>query len=237
MKTFFVLALASFAICTFAEAQETTPRPAEISTTGRGEIRVPPSHAVVLLTVENSSRTAAQAASDNAKNSQSTIQSLRNAGVKESEITNGGYGVAQDFENGDRRKPRGFIARNIVRVDVPVANIGKAIDAAVAAGTTNVSPVQFLAGDLTQVRRDALKLAVQEARRDAEALAEASGGSLGRMLSMNSSTNPVMLRSASSEVYVTGAVSAGGYVPTDLRANDITVTATASGRWEFVPRR
>jgi hypothetical protein len=31
---------------------------------------------------------------------------------------------------------------------------------------------------------------------------------------------------------------ATGYAqPTDLRANDLTVTATAAGRWEFVPRR
>lgn len=236
MNRFLMIALVSVASAGVASAQEIQPRVPEIQTAGRAEVRVPPTHAIVIFTVENSARTAAQAASDNARNSQSTIQSLRSAGIKESEITNGGYGVSQDFENGDRRKPRGFIARNLIRVDVPVASIGKAIDAAVAAGTTNVSPVQFLAGDLSGPRREAIRMAVQEARRDAEALAEASGGSLGRLLSMSSGgTSQPVYRSA--EFAVTTAMASGYVQPTDLRANDLTITAVASGRWEFVSRR
>ncbi len=239
MTRLLLATLASIAVCGPASSQEAPARVAEIMTSGRGEIRVPPTHGVVYFTVENSSRTAASAASDNARNSQATIQSLRSAGVRESEITNSGYGVSQDFENGDRRKPRGFIARNTIRVDVPVVNIGKAIDAAVAAGTTNVSPVQFLAGDLSAPRREAIRMAVQEARRDAEALAEASGGSLGRLLSMSSGgTSQPVYRSIDYAV-ATAGISAGGYAPppTDLRSNDLTISAVASGRWEFVPRR
>src|SRR4051812_43545503 len=107
MRRFLLVTVTGFAVCGSAAAQDASPRVAEIATSGRGEIRIPPTHAIVMFTVENSARTAAGAASDNSRNSQATIQSLRSAGIKESEITNGGYAVNQDFENGDRRKPRG----------------------------------------------------------------------------------------------------------------------------------
>jgi uncharacterized protein YggE len=222
-------------LSTSAFAQD-TPRVSEIATTGRGEVRVPPTRAIVSFTVENFAKNAAQAASDNSRTSQAIRKSLRDAEVAESELSNGGYSVYQDFEKGDRTKPRGFNARNVIRVEVSrVADVGKLIDAALAAGATSVSPIQFTAGDLTSFRRDALKAAVAEARRDAETLAEAAGGSLGRLIQMNGFFNPGVALRAASEVVATGL--AGGYVPTELRPNDLTVTANASGRWEFVPRK
>lgn len=233
MNRFLILAFASCAFCVSASGQENPPRIPEIMASGRGEVRVAPTHAVLYFTVESPAGNAAAAASENARVSQATIQSLRNAGVKENEISNGGYSLSQNYE---RDKPKGFIARNTIRVDIPVTNVGKAIDAAVAAGSARVSPIQFRATELAVPRRDALKMAVQETRRDAEILAEASGGSLGRLLSMTSFTNPAIMTRGVSDVVATGAV-AGGYAPTDIRPNDLTVIASASGRWEFIPRR
>lgn len=216
-------------------AQDGPPRVSEIATSGRGEIRMPPTRAIVLFTVENFARNAAAAASDNARTSQATIAALKSAGMRDADISNGGYSVNQDFEKGDRLKPRGFNARNVVRVEVsPIANVGKVIDAALEAGASNVLPIQFMGGDLSTVRRDALKSAVVEARRDAEALAEAAGGSLGRLLSMTSGIGQPTYRG---EMVALASGSATGYTPTDLRPGDLTVSAIASGRWEFLPRR
>ena len=228
-----VCSIAAFSAQVFA--QDGPPRVSEIATSGRGEIRMPPTRAIVLFTVENFARNAAAAASDNARTSQATITALKSAGVKDGSISNGGYSVNQDFEKGDRLKPRGFNARNVIRVEVsPIANVGSVIDAALEAGASNVLPIQFMGGDLSTVRRDALKSAVVEARRDAEALAEAADGSLGRLLSMTSGIAQPTYRG---EVVTLSSGSAGGYTPTDLRPGDVTVSAVASGRWEFLPRR
>lgn len=236
MNRILFTALAVAGMSTSAFAQD-APRVSEIATTGRGEVRVPPTRAVVAFTVENFAKNAAQAASDNSRTSQAIRKSLRDAGVAENELSNGGYSVYQDFEKGDRMKPRGFNARNVIRVEVlRVADVGTLIDAALAAGATSVSPIQFTAGDLTAFRRDALKAAVAEARRDAETLAEAAGGSLGRLLAMTSNTPGSPIGGRASEVMLT-ASSAGAYVPTDLRPSDMTVAAFASGRWEFIPRK
>ena len=235
MNRILLTAIAIAGMSTSAFAQD-APRVSEIATTGRGEVRVPPTRAVVAFTVENFAKNAAQAASDNSRTSQAIRKSLRDAGVAESELSNGGYSVYQDFEKGDRMKPRGFNARNVIRVEVlRVADVGTLIDAALAAGATSVSPIQFTAGDLTAFRRDALKAAVAEARRDAETLAEAAGGSLGRLILMNGFFNPGIALRAAADVIATGV--AGGYAQTELRPNDLTVTANASGRWEFIPRK
>ena len=219
-------------------AQDVPARPSEIAATGRGEITIVPNRAVLTVTVENTATSASTTGAENARIVNATIQSLRSAGVKDEELTNGGYSLSQDYENGDRRRPRGFVARNSVRVEIPrVSDVGKLIDAALAGGATIVSPIQFLGPNMPNARRDALTAAVVEARRDAEALAAASGGSLGRLLSMTTGTGQPYYQQLS-EVVVTGIASGGvAMAPTTIRPGDLTIVAVASGRWEFVARR
>ena len=222
---------------TTAIAQEIAPRVSEIATMGRGEARVAPDRAVLSVTVETTARTATEAAANNARTVAATLASLRAAGVKESELSNSRYSVTQDFENGDRRRPRGFIARNSIRIDVPAAaETGKLIDAALAGGANIVSPIQFLGRDMPTARRDALKAAVAQARLDAETLAEAAGGTLGRLLSMTTGIAQPMY-GGYDQVVVTASSLPSPAEPTVIRPNDILVTAVANGRWEFVPRR
>ena len=75
---------------------------------------------------------------------------------------------------------------------------------------------------------------VNIARRDAETLAEASGGSLGRLLSMSTTMGQPMPYQLA---VATGTTMASRVVPTVIKPNDILVSAVANGRWEFVPGR
>ena len=214
-------------------AQEPS-RVTEIAVAGRGEMSLTPDRAVVVATVVTNASSATSAANDNAKIVAEVMSRLRAAGYAERQVTNGGYSLGQDYENGDRRRPRGFVARNSVRVEVPRINdVGKVIDAAVAAGATEISPIQFSGPDMAGARRAALKNAVAEARRDAETLAEAAGGSLGKLLSISTSPAQPAYREPGTIVVTGMAVSSA----TEIRPNDINVMAVASARWEFIPRR
>jgi uncharacterized protein YggE len=235
MKIIVACCMLALSLSMRAGAQESTPRVSEIAASGRGEVRFPPDRAILTVTVETNARTATEAAANNARAVASTLASLRAAGVKESELSNSSYSVNQDFENGDRRRPRGFVAHNSIRIEVPrVSEAGKLIDAALAGGATIVAPIQFLGPDMPNARRDALKAAVAEAKRDAEAMAEASGGSLGRLLSMSTGIAQPM---GYDQVMVRATGMASPPPPTTIRPGDIVVAATANGRWEFVPRR
>jgi uncharacterized protein len=74
--------------------------------------------------------------------------------------------------------------------------------------------------------------AVREARRDADVLARAAGGSLGRLIALNSG--------GASQPFPRDFVLAGGQAraagaPTNIAPGELNITATVSGRWEFIP--
>jgi uncharacterized protein YggE len=237
MKSILIASLLFTSVSTSSLAQDAVPRISEIAANGTTQVKVVPDRAILTVTVETRSNSASAAAAENARIVAATMQSLRASGVKDAELSNGRYTITQDFENGDRRKFRGFVAQNSIRVEVPaVTDVGKLIDASLAGGATLVSPIQYMGPDMQNARREALKTAVAEARRDAEALAEASGGSLGRLLSMTTAGNmaPQAVVLSGSVVYASGGIAAP---PTSIRPSDLVVVGIANGRWEFVPRR
>jgi uncharacterized protein len=79
----------------------------------------------------------------------------------------------------------GFQASNSVQASAPVSEIGNLIDAAVAAGATNISGPSFSSsGDIESRYRSALRGAIVLARQRAQVLADASGVRLVRIVSI-----------------------------------------------------
>jgi uncharacterized protein YggE len=183
--------------------------------------------------VQARGQTAARAASENSRLVASTMQALAAAGRKPGDISNSQYNVGVDYDG--KGKPGGFLASNTIRVEVAnIEDIGRVIDAGLAGGATQVASTQYLGDGMEEARRNALKAAVDEARQDAEAMAAAAGGQLGRLLSLTSAGTggpPI------GDAYLASAVATGGLIPTVIRPGDLVVAAAASGRWEFVPKK
>jgi uncharacterized protein len=219
-----------------AQSGEPTSSPSasapEIATSGRGEIRVAPDLARLQVTVETRSSSASAAAADNAAKLTKTVAAVRAAGVDSAQITTSGYSVATDYDS--KNRPNGFVVRNGLRIDVQrIADVGKIIDAALSSGLTQVNGVQFLRRNVNDSRRSALALAVDEARRDAEALAQAAGGTLGKLIYLTSGFAQMPRNFQLEEVVVTGLSAAS----TPIMPGDLTVTAVANARWQFLPRQ
>ncbi len=232
-------AFAGFVLLATAQLSAQTPAPSavsEISSNGRGEIRVAPDRAMVLITVETHVSSAAAASSANSEITNSTIKAVKAAAAPQDTVTTESYMVMPDYQKG---KPSGFQARNTVRVKLHDINrVGAVIDAALAAGATQVPQVQFSSSAAQTARRQAIKLAVGEARLDAESLAEAAGGTVGRLLSVSSGGSVGIAAGRVENVVVTGMLSSGpSYVPPPMIPNDVVVSAIANTKWEFVPRR
>jgi hypothetical protein len=206
----------------------------EITASGRGESKISPTSSAVSITVTTRAPTAAQAAADNATRLESTLKSLRAQGLTANQLTTAGYSVAQNYEftRESPRVPAGFIARNTIRAEVRrLDELGKVIDAALAGGATEIAGVQFLAADSEQAHRSALADAVRQARADAEAIARAAGGSLGRLIALNTDGG-TMMRPAYLEA---GGMDFAARVSTSITPRDLTIAAQVSGRWEFIP--
>ena len=210
-----------------------SPEVPEIATSGRGEVRVAPDLAVFNVSVDSRSPSAAAAAADNAAKLTRAIAAIRVAGVDSAQITTAGYSVNADYE---KNRQIGFIAHNTLRVEVRrIPDVGRIIDAALGTGGMQLNQLQFQRTETQDARHTALALAVAEARRDAETLAQAAGGSLGRLLYLTSGVSPSPIgRDFNNYAVMTAS---GMSQPTPIMPGELMVTAVASGRWQFIARK
>lgn len=221
------------------QAPESSPSASkpEITASGRGEVRLAPTYAAVIVNVTTRATTAVEAAAQNGEKVQAVIKALRGSGLSEKEVTTAGYNLHQDYNYRPERRPEpsGFVANTSIRAEVRrLETLGRVIDAAIAAGATGVSGVQYFASNTDEARRSAMAQAVREARTDAEVLARAAGGSLGRLIALNSAgVNQVFPRQMFDAAASVLASAPGA--PTNMVPGELNVIAMVSGRWEFIP--
>lgn len=243
-----VFALAFLLAAPVAGAQPIGPVPPripEITASGRGEVPITPDRATVLVSVESRASSAATAASENSAKMSSVLNALRRSGLAQGDITTSTYTVGQDPRSmrvapgtpGIPTLPVEFVARNTVRANVHrTDDVGKVIDAALAAGATSIASVQFSSPSTDEARRTAINIAVAQAQKDADALARSAGGTLGRLLSISSTGAPGSVVGSDAYFMERNFVEAGGSVyPTMINPRDLTVGVSVFGRWEFIP--
>lgn len=208
----------------------------EITASGRGEVRLAPTYAAVIVNIATRVSTAVEAASQNAQKVQAVIRALRASGLSEKDITTVGYNLQQDYDyRPDRRpEPTGFTANTSIRAEVRrLESLGKVIDAAIAGGATGISGVQYFASNTEEARRSAMAQAVGEARMDADVLARAAGGTLGRLIALTAGGSQPFPREMMMAAGNVSLRAAGA--PTNIVPGELTVIAMVSGRWEFIP--
>ena len=157
--------------------QSTQPSPSPstpvVVATGEGVVKRAPDRAWVTVTAESRAKTPQEAQKLNAAAMSSVLQKLKGAGISEEAIQTAAYDLQPEYDyNNGRQTLRGYVARNSldVRVDA-LPKLGEIIDLAVGSGATMVSGVRFDLKDRKAVEREALRMAVADARGRAEALA------------------------------------------------------------------
>jgi uncharacterized protein YggE len=168
-----------------ARAQQTAPpEPPVVITSGEGMVQAVPDRAWITLTAESRAGNPRDAQRRNVEAMTPVIDKLRAAGIPADAIRTVGYDLQQewDFVN-NRRESRGYVARNTidVRVDA-IDRIGELLEIAVGSGATSVGGVRFDLKDRAKLEREALRLAVEDARVRADAAAAGAGRSIDRVL-------------------------------------------------------
>lgn len=211
----------------------------EITASGRGEVRLAPTYAAVIVNISTRASTAVEAASENARKVQAVMTALKASGLSEKDITTAGYNLQQDYVYRPERQPEpsGFTANTSIRAEIRrLENLGRVIDAVIAGGATGISGVQYFASNTEEARRSAMAQAVREARTDADVLARAAGGSLGRLIALNSGGVSQPFPRDMMMAMAGGNASARAVgAPTNMVPGELNVIAMVSGRWEFIP--
>jgi uncharacterized protein YggE len=220
------LALAlALAVASPAAAQTPPPTPV-IVTVGEGLVKSVPDRAWVVIAAESRAKTAPEAQRMNIDAINAVVARIKPLGIPADAIQTIGYNLQPDFayENG-RQVPKGFVARNSLQVRVDaLAKTGDVIAAAVGVGSISVSNLRFDLKNRDAVEREALRLAVRDARSHAEAAANGAGVGIDRIVRIEEQRDFDMPRTALMPMAsVAESVTVAGPAPVPIEAGEIEV--------------
>jgi len=168
-------------------AAQTSPAVAEgpvTITSGEGSVKRAPDRASVQVSVESRAKSPREAQKLNADAMAAVLQKLKGSGLSGEAIQTRGYDLQPEFDYANGRQTlRGYVARNGVELRVDeLARLGELIEQAVSSGATSVGGVRFDLKDRASAEREALRLAVEDARRRADAAASGAGMRIDRIM-------------------------------------------------------
>ena len=221
---FFIAALPAYA------QQPAAPAEPVVVTNGEGIVHVAPDRAWITISAESRASSAREAQRRNTEAMTPVLTKLKSSGVAADAIRTVAYDVQYewDFVNG-KRVGRGYVARNSVEVRVDnVERVGEYLEIAVASGATSLGGVRFDLKDRAKHEREALRLAVADARARADAVVAGAGRSIERIIRIEEwpvEGGPVPLpRMVRQELQVAAAAPPIETGQTEIRAR-VTLTA------------
>ena len=167
----------------YAQQQAPLNEPVVV-TTGEGLVQAVPDRAWINISAESRASTAREAQKRNTDAMTPVLAKLKSSGVAADAIRTIVYDVQYewDFVNG-KRVGKGYVARNTVEVRVDsVDRVGEYLELAVASGATSLGGVRFDLKDRAKLEREALRLAVADARSKADAAAAGAGRTVERIV-------------------------------------------------------
>jgi uncharacterized protein YggE len=185
--------LAALVLRVSPAAAQQPPAPAPpvdvIVTTGEGVIQAAPDRAWITVIAETRAPNAKEAQRRNTEAMRPVQDALRNARIPADAIRTVGYDLQEEFDfPNNKRVSRGYVARNSIEVRVDDVNrVGELIELAVGQGATRVGGLRFDLKEQAKLERDALRLAVTEARMKGEAAAAGAGRAVDRVIRVEES--------------------------------------------------
>jgi uncharacterized protein len=156
-----------------------------ITVNGSASITAVPDRATFSFGVDTRGETASEALSAAAAAVRKVTDAVKRAGVDGKDIQTQSISLST-LTSSDGRHIDGYAANASISVRArDLDRAGGLVDAAVAAGANGVYGPSLDRSDADELANRALADAVGDARRKAEALAEAAGGSLGRVISVS----------------------------------------------------
>lgn len=179
-----VLTLAAFVIFLPACSEKKEGARSRVMVAGEADSKVPPDTAVVVLSVVTQSQRALDAQQQNARKSEAVIRAIKQTVGANPDVKTSDYSLEpQENWNGNTARIVGYEARNTVTVNLTALdNVGAVVDAATGAGANSVEGVRFILREANAARGQALGEASRRAMSKAQAMAQALGGRIMRVV-------------------------------------------------------
>lgn len=200
-------------------------------------VRRTPDRAIVQLAVETPAPTAQEATRQNAERMDRVLAAVRALGIPPANIRTGRISLQPRYDQSrdmrepvrDMREPPiiGYTAMNSVVVTVDsIPLVGQVIDRGVDAGANRVAGIHFELRNPDAAQAEALRLAIERARRQAQVIADALGEPLGPALRVSTSGWQQPFRGA--DVRMEAAAAMPAPPPTPVEPGEVDVQAHVS---------
>lgn len=218
--------------------------PQLMSVQGTAETKVPPDSLQVVVTVESTAPKLAEAQQTNNQAMGRVISAIKGQKIPKLTLKTQNLSIypMQDYDaqrKGKLPKTIGYRVTNQVSVTVEGAEVQalpgygtQIVDSAVAAGANTVGDLRFYVSNPRDFERQVLARAVEDARKTAEAMAQAAGVYISGVQSIDSSNvaqpyYPTYARAMKAESMAMDAA------PTPMEAGESTMSGTVTVRFKF----
>lgn len=244
IRSVLAVSLVSLALTPAAHAQATTTvlqvdtNRTVITATGQARQNMTPDRATLMIMIDAQAMSADESATRLGTIERAVTDTLRRLGLAGGVVQTFNSGVVPYRQQGMPSSMMGgptFSGRSVIRVELArVDQISGVTSAALAKGAAYITPPVFSSSSADSVRRMLLPRALESARRDAEALAAAAGGRLGRLFDVTAPNTPSSaFAEQSQQVYFNSMYFDSGPRPAPTSA----VTASVTARWVLVLNR
>jgi uncharacterized protein len=169
------------------EANAGTSGLTRVTVSGEATVQAQPDTAMVSVGVTTQGRNALAAQQENARLSDAVVRAVRDGAGANAEVQTSGYSLQPQYAYNQGQAPTitGYEARNMVNVTLSdLSRVGAVIDAASNAGATNVNSISFTLRHDRTARAQALTEATRAALDKAQAVAQALGGRVARIVAV-----------------------------------------------------
>lgn len=182
MKRVIAVLVALLMVCGVAFAETET-----LNVTGMGTVYVQADRASASLGVTMSGEDLAEVQKRANEAVVAICEALQEAGLDQKNISTNYIYISPRYDySGDVERMVGYTINNSMTITTEnIDSIGAYIDAAFAAGANTFDSINFTVKDDSEIRKQALELAVQDAMEKAEVISAAAGRKLGAIVSIS----------------------------------------------------
>jgi uncharacterized protein YggE len=167
--------------------------PRSVQVNGEGVVKVEPDQVKLQFGIESNDRVLVKAKDDNTARTKKLLDTLKALGVASKDIQTGFVQINPRYEYANNRQVLvGYTAMKQLSVTLKdLQNYGKVLNGVIEAGADHVNGVQFESSKADELKDEARKRAVADAKRKAQLLAGELNQKVGVPLSIQESEAPV----------------------------------------------
>ena len=209
------------------EAAPAAPGP-QVTVSSDHGVKVVPDLAEISFGVQTIKTTAKEAQSENAKEVNKVLDTLKKKKVEEKDIRTTGYDLYPRYDNNGEEIIGYTMTTNLVVSNRPVDTVGELVGACVEAGANQMYGITYTCSGYNEAYAEALGNATKAAKVKAEAIAKAAGKELGEIIEIREGYQNASLRSSYQSIGAMAEMEEAAMDTVSVMPGEVDVQATVT---------